>query len=74
MADALTKAALGSVVGLQSVALLGQNLKLLPRQTRLKNGRVKFTFPKSRNLAKLGVSNLVGVALITPTAKMINDL
>jgi len=63
----LAKSVLGIVPGLQATALVGENLKALNFK---KNGK-DFGLKKMTNL---GIKNMVGVALIKPTASMINTL
>jgi hypothetical protein len=61
-----TKNILGIVPGLQATALVGQNLKMFDMKPGKKHSSKKFV--------KMGVTNLVGVGLITASSKMINDL
>ena len=65
----MEKDILGIVPGLQATALVGENLKLFNVG---KNGKT----PKisSGKLIKTGVTNMIGVGLISGTSKMINSI
>ena len=62
------KTILGVVPGLQATALLGHNIKFV-KQSMKPNKRMS---PKK--IVKVGVTNLVGISLMKPTASMINSL
>jgi len=64
------KAILGVIPGLQATALVTENLKLVNNKSFLK-GKSKIS-PKK--ITKVGVTNLIGISLLKPTAKMINSL
>jgi len=57
-------AILGIVPGLQATALVAENLKMIKPKANL----------GPKKIIKMGVTNLVGVGLIKPTASMINSL
>ena len=61
-------AILGVVPGLQATALLGHNIKFVKQSMNPK----KRMSPKK--IVKVGVTNLVGISLMKPTASMINAL
>ena len=63
----LASSVLGIIPGLQSVALLGPNLKLAEDSLKMKK-----VSPKG--FVKVGVTNLIGISLIKPTASMISSL
>lgn len=77
----IEKTLLGTVPALQSTALLGYNLRGLgmlgkPRRVHKFAPKPVRAFPRrdSRNLIRMGVTNLVGVGLIGATAKAVQDL
>lgn len=59
-----TKNILGIVPGLQATALVGSNLKMFDMKKK----------PSSKKFVKMGVTNLVGVGLISGTSKLINSI
>ena len=65
-----TKAVLGTVVGMQSLAVLGNASKMLPRETQ--KGRDLQNQPKK--MVKGAVETLIGVSLIRPTANIVSSL
>jgi hypothetical protein len=69
----------GIIPGLQSVALLGYNVKMLsgPKARNNKMGRPRnfsMNAPSAKKMMKLGVTNLVGVSLIGATAGAVNAI
>lgn len=60
---------LGVVPGLQATALVGHNLKLIPKRPQKITSKQQI-----KKFIKVGTTNLVGISLMKPTAKMINDL
>lgn len=69
----LAKSVLGIVPGLQATALVGYNLKMLP-DFKIKPSKKMDMKKPIKNIIKAGVGTIVGVALIKPTASMINQL
>ena len=68
----LEKSVLGIVPGLQATALVGHNLKSIPNFNMKKGSRgMKGS---AKGMVKLGITNMVGIGMIKPTASMINDL
>lgn len=66
----VVKPILGTVVGLQSVSLLGESMKTLPKYWTPK----KMKMVKPKPLVKTAGTILVGTALISGTSQLINDL
>jgi len=67
------KNVLGIVPGLQATSLLAYNVKNLPSFKM--NPRQKMGTKKPiKKIVKTGVTTLVGISLIKPTAEMINTL
>jgi len=62
----MTTSVLGIVPGLQATALVGHNLNAINYGKGKNFGLKKMT--------KLGITNIVGIGLIKPTASMINAL
>ena len=58
------------IPGLQATALLGHNIKFMKDSLKSK----KTVTIKPTKVIKVGVSTLVGIGLIKPTAQMINAL
>jgi hypothetical protein len=54
--------------GLQATALVGENLKAV------KNFKGKPMKTGLKKITNLGVKNLVGIGLIKPTSKIINEM
>ena len=63
------KSILGIVPGLQATSLAMHNVKFMKNSMNPKKKPMK---PKK--IIKLGVTNLVGISMIKPTAEMINAL
>jgi len=63
------KSILGIVPGLQATALVMHNVKFMKDSMKPSKNPMK---PKK--MIKLGVTNLLGIGLIKPTAQMINAL
>ncbi len=61
---------LGIVPGLQATALVGHNLGAVKKSFDMKNSKQMMLKP----IVKTGVTTLIGVGLITPTAQMISAL
>ena len=61
------KTVLGIVPGLQATALVMHNVKFVKESMKSKKMHPK-------KMVKLGVTNLLGIGLIKPTAQMINAL
>ena len=62
----VVKSVLGATVGLQSVALLGRGMSMVPKD---------FSKPvKSKKMIRGFTDIMVGTALIGPTASMVNSL
>jgi len=59
---------LGIVPGLQATALLAHNVKFAKDSMKMKPN--KKLAPKK--IVKMGVTNLIGISMIKPTAQMIN--
>lgn len=65
----LASSVLGIVPGLQATALVGHNLKLIPKNmTKISPKK------QTAKFIKVGVGTLVGITLMKPTASMINAL
>jgi len=65
----MEKNILGIVPGLQATALVAENLKMFKMP---KKGKPAKLGPKK--IIKTGVTNLLGIGLIGPTASMINAM
>jgi hypothetical protein len=63
------KPVLNAIVGMQSLAVMGESLKLVPK---IKGKKIKTVKPKKmiKGLTKI----LIGTALIKPTAKLVNTI
>lgn len=70
----LAKNVLGIVPGLQATALVGHNLKMLPDFKMKPSGKMKLSNKPLKRIVSTGVTNIVGVGLIKPTASMINKI
>lgn len=76
------KPILGAAVGLQSVGLLANNMKLLPGykmiKKKQKKGRKLVKVPKKvsfmKPLVSTGITNLIGIGLIKAQSEAINTL
>lgn len=71
MSNETVKSILGTGLGLQAVAILGQNYKVANRSLKTKPKTLKMA-PKK--IIKLGVGNIVGIGLIKAQSEMIGDL
>ena len=69
----LAKSVLGIVPGLQATALVAHNLKMLP-DFKMKPSKKMDMKKPIKNVVKTGVTNIIGIGLIRPTASMINAL
>lgn len=66
----LEKSILAIVPGLQATALVGMNMKAIPKKFDMKKQQ-KITPNK---MVKIAVANFIGIGLMKPTAKIINAL
>ena len=67
------KKTLGIVPGLQATSLVAYNMKNLP-SFKMKAKKELGTKKATKKIVKTGIGTMIGVGLIKPTAKMINDL
>ncbi len=70
----LAKSVLGIVPGLQATALVGLNLKAAQQNFNMKPSKKMNMQKATKNIVRAGVGTLIGVALMRPTASMINKL
>jgi len=61
---------LGIVPGLQATSLLVYNI---PKKFSMKPSK-KMSLKQSKGIVKRGITTLIGIGLIKPTAKIISDL
>ena len=70
----LAKSVLGIVPGLQATSIVGHNLKLVNQSYKMKPSKKMGMKKPVKSLVRTSVGTMVGVGLIKPTAKIINDL